>query len=266
MENHPGLRRATRAALAATLVVALAPPVSAHSNGQILASGKQSGFYCRSCHLGGTVPGVAFDGPTEMDAGSTATFTFMVTSKAANQIAAGLNVAADAGTLGLVANQGTRLQGSEVTHTASKANDDNGEAAFGLTWQAPAIAGTYTLYGAGCSVDGNDQANGDAAARTTYEVVVRGAAPSATPTETPAPSTPTATATRDSTPNGSACAGDCDANRTVAVNELITGVNIALATASVSTCPVFDANGDGQVTIDEILRAVNNALSSCPAV
>jgi hypothetical protein len=264
MRNHCVLRLATRAALAAALTVALAPRVSAHSNGQILASGKQGGFYCRNCHLGGTVPTVAFDGPMAIDAGSAATFTFIVTSQAASQMAAGLNVAADAGALGLVANQGTRLQENEVTHTEAKANDGNGEAAFEFTWQAPETAGSYTLYGAGCSVDGNDAADGDAAARTTYQVVVRAAAPSATPTETPAPSTPTPTATRDSTPSGGACAGDCNDNGTVAVNELITGVNIALSTASVSVCSSFDVNGNGQVTIDELLRAVNNALSSCP--
>ena len=41
-------------------------------------------------------------------------------------------------------------------------------------------------------------------------------------------------------------------------------VNIALGEADVSSCPLADANHDGQVTIAEILTAVNNALSQCP--
>jgi len=42
-------------------------------------------------------------------------------------------------------------------------------------------------------------------------------------------------------------------------------VNIALEALPISACPPGDLNGDGEVTIDEILSAVNNALNSCPA-
>jgi hypothetical protein len=41
-------------------------------------------------------------------------------------------------------------------------------------------------------------------------------------------------------------------------------VNIALGNADISTCRVGDANKDGQITVDEILTAVNNALNGCP--
>jgi len=41
-------------------------------------------------------------------------------------------------------------------------------------------------------------------------------------------------------------------------------VNIALGSAPVQSCDPGDANGDGQVTVDEILSAVKNALSTCP--
>jgi len=61
-----------------------------------------------------------------------------------------------------------------------------------------------------------------------------------------------------------ACTGDCDGDGTVTVNELLVGVNIALGNAMTSACPSFDSNGDGDVTIDELLAAVNNALGSCP--
>ncbi len=62
------------------------------------------------------------------------------------------------------------------------------------------------------------------------------------------------------------CAGDCNRDGEVTVQELITGVNIALGELSVDDCPTFDRNNDGSVTIDELIAAVNNALSGCPAI
>jgi hypothetical protein len=59
------------------------------------------------------------------------------------------------------------------------------------------------------------------------------------------------------------CAGDCNADGRVAINELIRGVNIALGRAAIAECPSFDANLDGRVTIGELIRAVNNALNGC---
>lgn len=49
----------------------------------------------------------------------------------------------------------------------------------------------------------------------------------------------------------------------VTVNQLITMVSIALGNAQLSTCPVGDADGDGAITVDEIIRAVNNVLPGC---
>jgi hypothetical protein len=50
----------------------------------------------------------------------------------------------------------------------------------------------------------------------------------------------------------------------VTVNELVILVNIALDDAAVSACSPGDRNQDGSVTIEEILAAVNAALSGCP--
>lgn len=60
-----------------------------------------------------------------------------------------------------------------------------------------------------------------------------------------------------------ACPGDCDGNGTVAINELITGVNIALGAAALDTCAAFDGDGDGTVAINELIAAVNAALAGC---
>lgn len=59
-----------------------------------------------------------------------------------------------------------------------------------------------------------------------------------------------------------ACVGDCNGDGTVAINELITGVTVALG-QPVSSCPAFDANADGAVAINELVTAVNNALVGC---
>lgn len=64
-----------------------------------------------------------------------------------------------------------------------------------------------------------------------------------------------------------ACLGDCDGDGLVTVAELVRLVNVALQLAGVETCPAGDADGDGRVTIDELVTAVSNALSGCgPAV
>jgi hypothetical protein len=59
------------------------------------------------------------------------------------------------------------------------------------------------------------------------------------------------------------CVGDCSRNGSVTIEELITGVDIALGTLPVSACTAFDFSGNGAVTVDEIIRAVNNALNGC---
>ncbi|MBX3024338.1 right-handed parallel beta-helix repeat-containing protein [bacterium] len=66
-------------------------------------------------------------------------------------------------------------------------------------------------------------------------------------------------------PAAAQCAGDCNGDGTVAINELIIGVNIALGTAEAGTCAAFDADGSGDVTINELIAAVNAALNGCPA-
>jgi len=49
----------------------------------------------------------------------------------------------------------------------------------------------------------------------------------------------------------------------VAINELIIGVNIALGNQSLASCPAFDRSGNGQVEINELISAVNDALNGC---
>ncbi len=57
--------------------------------------------------------------------------------------------------------------------------------------------------------------------------------------------------------------GDCNGNGTVAANELNRGIDIALGEQPLSNCPLFDANHDGQVTIDELIAGVNASTTGC---
>lgn len=61
------------------------------------------------------------------------------------------------------------------------------------------------------------------------------------------------------------CAGDCNNDRSVTVDELITMVNIALGNVPTAACDSGDTNSNGLLTIDEILVAVGCALHGCPS-
>ena len=75
---------------------------------------------------------------------------------------------------------------------------------------------------------------------------------------------PTAALIVDATAaQAAACVGDCDDSGSVTVDEIVTGVNIALDSLSIDQCPRFDCNGSGRVTIDCVIAAVNAALSGC---
>jgi hypothetical protein len=61
------------------------------------------------------------------------------------------------------------------------------------------------------------------------------------------------------------CVGDCNGNRVVVINELITGVNMALGNLPITECAPFNPNNDNQISINELIQGVNNASNGCPA-
>lgn len=63
-----------------------------------------------------------------------------------------------------------------------------------------------------------------------------------------------------------ACMGDCDGNGVVMINDLVLGVRIALRQLPIDACRPLDANGDEQVTIEELVLAISGALSGCVPV
>lgn len=60
------------------------------------------------------------------------------------------------------------------------------------------------------------------------------------------------------------CLGDCDGDGSVTVDEIITLVSIALGERELLDCMGSDADGSGAIEVDEIIRAVNHALDGCP--
>jgi hypothetical protein len=60
-----------------------------------------------------------------------------------------------------------------------------------------------------------------------------------------------------------ACVGDCDGNNEVSVDELMLGVNINLGRQALEACASMDRDGDGAVSVAELIQAVRAALEGC---
>jgi hypothetical protein len=84
------------------------------------------------------------------------------------------------------------------------------------------------------------------------------------------PSSPTATPTPTPLPGGPAgrgpCIGDCGGNNLVTVDEMVTGVGIALGLRPLQSCRRLDSNGDGMISINELIAAVSRLLFGCDFV
>ena len=61
------------------------------------------------------------------------------------------------------------------------------------------------------------------------------------------------------------CTGDCNGDGQVTIAELITLVNLALGTPGTVPCPAGDVNGDEAITVNEIVAGVTRALEGCAA-
>jgi hypothetical protein len=71
----------------------------------------------------------------------------------------------------------------------------------------------------------------------------------------PLPATPTPTPVR--------CVSDCDGNSLIAINEVIRSVAISLEQQPLATCTRADGNGNGRVSVDELVQGVLNNLHGC---
>ncbi len=119
---------------------------------------------CGTCHGGSassaTTVSLLGGAPTSVLPGSTTQFTIVVAH--ATQRVAGVDIAVRttatgstaAGTLAVIAGQGTRLRQGEVTQSTPKTMS-NGQATFTFNWTAPTTEGTYYLQAVGNACNGN---------------------------------------------------------------------------------------------------------------
>src|SRR5262249_26499381 len=49
----------------------------------------------------------------------------------------------------------------------------------------------------------------------------------------------------------------------VTIDELVVAVNVGLGALAVDRCTALDSNGDGEVAVDELVAAVGRALAGC---
>lgn len=62
------------------------------------------------------------------------------------------------------------------------------------------------------------------------------------------------------------CVGDCNDNNAVVINELVTGVGVALGDRDLETCRSFDPDDDQRVVVGELIQGVRAAIDGCPSV
>jgi hypothetical protein len=135
----------------------------------------------------------------------------------------------------------------------------------GLTLSpAGVIEGSAQAVGTGCfDVRATDRNGDDHTRRLFITFAQTASSPSPTPSATPTPTmAPTATPTRTSPPVED-CAGDCSGDRVVSIAEVVRAVNIALGLLPLNACQGIDSNGDGSVSVDELLRVVLASVARC---
>lgn len=146
------------------LLPLLLDPAHAYSRGRIGSATSGCGG---TCHSGGPTPSVSLSAPATAAPGETLTVLFRVD---ASLPGAGLNVAANGGTLG--AGPGARVADrGEITHDAP-AELSGGSHTWTLSWTAPSAPGSYRIDAAGNAVNLDDQATGDGWATTSWTVTV----------------------------------------------------------------------------------------------
>ena len=215
------------------LVLAWPLTAQASSGGVTGRSGKSAGMTCVGCHaVSGAAPTVTLEGPATLTAGSTGNaYTLRITGGPA--VKAGMNVAVS-GTAAVLRPVALNTQkiGAELTHLAGGKLFSGGVVEFLFTLDAPAAAGSVTIFASGQSCNGTGGTGGDHQALATRTVTI--SAPANTP--------PTITTAASASP--SPVAGSTSALSVVAADD---GGEPALTYTWAATGPApvtFSANGN----------------------
>jgi len=135
------------------------------------------GLTCNECHEGGVAPTVTLSGPTQVQPGSTNTYSLIVSG---GQLSGGgLDVSVTDGILTTI-DSGTWISNGEVVHRFPRDAAPNGEVTWFMNWTAPPVRTTVTLYGVGNSVNQAAGANGDRANSDVLVVTVGSQTPGET--------------------------------------------------------------------------------------
>jgi hypothetical protein len=192
--------------------------------------------YVSSVTSGSLPPGLGIDSPTGVLSGTpTAAGEFSFTISAT-----------DADAVQVTKAYTMIIAGGEPIATATSTPDTGTETATATATASPTVSATPLI----------------SATATASPASTATASPASTATAS-LTSTATALPTASATATVPACAGDCNGDGSVLINELIGGVSIALDNAALDTCPSFDRDGNGAVSIDELITAVNNAQNGC---
>src|SRR5262249_21356231 len=133
---------------------------------------------------------------------------------------------------------------------------------FDPTLQRCAVCGDRMIEPPETCDDGN-MISGDGCSSTCQVEAPATATPSPSATPTTA-GTPMATATPSPTPTLPPCSGDCDGNGSVALAEILIGINIALDVLQPNACPAFAYPSAADIN-PTLVQAVRAALSGCAA-
>jgi len=124
---------------------------------------------CGGCHSTSaatvtlSVPSVSID-PGEQ-------ITLTVTIEGSNTQGGGFYISSGAeGTFEVIAGQGTKMNGSGVSHSARK-NDVGGVVTFMVNWTAPDVAGVTRFTAAGVSANADGSRSGDQTGQDTIDIV-----------------------------------------------------------------------------------------------
>jgi hypothetical protein len=180
----------TRSAFPATLAflcLSLHLTAEARPRGIAGYSG-MNGKDCTACHpAGASTPTVTLTGPTTLAPGAQGSYSVVI--KGGPGDSAGLDVAANGGaTLAVIDSAATKLAVNGELVQPSPKPFSGGQVTFPLTVTAPASPGSFTLYVAGMSANGDSDVSGDGTTTTTLKVTVTGNSPAPQGTN---PTTPT---------------------------------------------------------------------------
>lgn len=148
--------------------------------------------------------------------------------------------------------------------TTDVCNDVDGGLELSASGRVEGNVGNFT--GNGCIEAIATDADGEShQKRFLFNFALAPSTPSPTQPTATAPPTPTRPANTPTAtiPAVRPCIGDCNQDGRIVISELIRGVNIALRNTDVSSCPSFDRDSNGTVSIAELIASVTAALFGC---